>query len=110
MTVWDTIYRNHQKGGEAWPTLSEGIDPLFQEFLKESNFKLKHALDIGCGTGKYLKLLQSAGFRVDGIDSSPTAVRMSQEALGQESKVVFANMFEFEIPKKTYDLILSISW
>lgn len=59
MTIWDKIYKNYQKGGEAWATLSEEIHPLFKQFLSKSNFELKHVLDIGSGTGKYLKILQA---------------------------------------------------
>lgn len=109
MTIWDDIYKNYQKGGEAWATLSEEIHPLFKQFLNQSNFKLKHALDIGCGTGKYLKFLQAGGFKTEGIDSSEAAIEMTKEVLGDNSAVLYANMFEFEIPKNEYDLIISVS-
>ncbi|MFH1235451.1 MAG: class I SAM-dependent methyltransferase [Parcubacteria group bacterium] len=109
MTIWDTINKNYQNGGEAWATLSEEIHPLFKELLSKSNFTLKHALDIGCGTGKYLKLLQAGGFKTDGIDSSEAALEMTKKALGDDSAVFCVNMFDFEIPKNTYDLILSVS-
>jgi len=46
MTIWDNIYINFQKGGEAWATLSEEIHPLFKQFLSQSNFELKYVLDI----------------------------------------------------------------
>lgn len=109
MTTWDNIYKNFQKGGEAWATLSEGIHPLFLEFIGQSDFKLKQVLDIGCGTGKYLKILQSAGFKTDGIDSSETAIEMTRSLLGHDSNILLADMFDFEIPKNQYDLIISIS-
>ena len=109
MTIWDNIYKNYQKGGEAWATLSEEIHPLFKQFLSQSNFELKHVLDIGCGTGKYLKILQAGSFKPDGIDSSETAVEMTKKTLGDDSIVVCTNMFEFEIPKNRYDLVISIS-
>src|SRR3989344_5487524 len=102
MTIWDDIYKNYQKGGEAWATLSEEIHPLFKQFLSQSNFEFKHALDIGCGTGKYLK---SDGFITDGIDSSKSAVEMTKKILNDDSMIVRANMFEFEIPKNRYDLV-----
>lgn len=108
MTIWDNIYKNYQKGGEAWATLSEGIDPLFKQFLAKSNFKLKHVLDIGCGTGKHLEFLQAGGFKTDGIDSSETAVAMSKKTLGDDSQIMCQNMFEFSIPKNKYDLVISI--
>lgn len=109
MTIWDNIYKNYQKGGEAWATLSEEIHPLFKQFLSQSNFELKYVLDIGCGNGKYLKILQSGGFKTDGIDSSKTAAEMTKKILGDDSTILCANMFEFEIPKDKYDLAISIS-
>jgi SAM-dependent methyltransferase len=109
MTIWDNIYKNYQNGGEAWATLSEDIHPLFKQFLEYSEFPLKHALDIGCGTGKYLKLLQAGGFKTDGIDSSETAVEMTKKELGNDSDILCADMFGYDIPKGRYDLILSVS-
>jgi cyclopropane fatty-acyl-phospholipid synthase-like methyltransferase len=109
MSIWDNIYKNYQKGGEAWATLSEEIHPIFEQFLSQANFELKHVLDIGCGTGKYLKILQTRGFQTDGIDSSDTAVEMTKKTLDDNSMISCVNMFDFEIPKNKYDLVISIS-
>ena len=109
MTVWDTIYKNFQNGGEAWASLSEDIHPLFKRFLERSEFTLKHALDIGCGTGKYLKLLQAGGFKTSGLDSSETAVEMARKELGGGTEITCADMFDYDIPQNIYDLILSVS-
>ncbi len=109
MTIWDNIYKNYQNGGEAWATLSEEIHPLFKQFLNQSDFIFKYVLDIGCGTGRYLKILQAGGFKTDGIDSSETAIEMSKKELDNNSKISCIDMFEFEIPKNKYDLIISIS-
>jgi cyclopropane fatty-acyl-phospholipid synthase-like methyltransferase len=59
--------------------------------------------------GKYLKFFQAGGFKTDGIDSSETAVEMTKENLGDNSNIQCVDMFDFEIPKNTYDLIISIS-
>jgi len=110
MANWDKIYRDYKKGGEAWATLSEDIHPLFKQFLNKSNFEHKHVLDIGCGTGKYALFLISKGFTVDGIDSSPTAVQMTKELLGEKAgKIKEADMFKSRIPKGRYDLIISVA-
>src|SRR5690606_22089174 len=109
MSNWDTIYQQFQQGGEAWATLSEGIDPRFIAFIQKTNFPLKHAFDIGCGTGKYLAYLQGQGFTVNGLDASPTAVKMTQQAVGSGANIMVGDMYDFTYPKNTYDLIVSIS-
>ena len=68
-----------------------------------------YVLDIGCGTGKYLKFLHSLKFKTDGIDSSKTAIQITKKGLPIDSKINCTKMFEFKIPKDRYDLIISIS-
>jgi len=110
MTIWNKIYNDYQKGGKAWATLSEGIHPLFKSLLMKSRFDHKHALDIGCGTGKYAVFLKKKGFAVDGIDSSDTAIRMTKKALGKNvGRILKSDMFRFRIPKDKYDLIISVA-
>jgi SAM-dependent methyltransferase len=109
VTVWDKIYKNFQNGGEAWATLTEDMLPQFLSFVNENNFVKKNALDIGCGTGKYLIFLKNSGFYVSGIDSSESAVEMTKNVLGNNADVSCVDMFDYEIPKNKFDLIFSIS-
>jgi len=109
MTNWDNIYKEHNKWWEAWATLSEWIHELFVKFLDKNNFGTKNVLDIGCGTGKYLEYLKSMYFNTDWIDSSPTAIEMTKKVLNKDSEILCVDMFEFEIPKNKYDLIISVS-
>ncbi len=81
----------------------------FQQFIKEQDFEIKHALDIGCGGGEYLNMLQKEGFKTDGIDSSKTATKITTQILNNNSNILCADMFEFVIPQNRYDLIFSIS-
>jgi len=108
MTIWDNIYKNKKKEVDTWATPSERFYPLFERFLGQSDFEIKYALDIGCGIGKYLKTLQSKGFKTDGVDSSKIAVEMTKKFLGEDAVIFFADMYEFKIPKNKYDLIVSI--
>ncbi len=109
MGNWDQIYKDYQKGGEAWATLSEGLIPEFTTLIENADFENKSAFDIGCGTGKYLVYLKAQGFSVAGIDSSETAIEMSREATGQTEDIVEADMHAYDIPTGQYDLIYSIS-
>jgi 2-polyprenyl-3-methyl-5-hydroxy-6-metoxy-1,4-benzoquinol methylase len=108
MTIWDKIYKDFEKGGEAWATLKEGLIPQFTKFVESSNFTQRNALDIGCGTGKYLLYLHQKGFTVTGIDSSETAISMCREKAPQ-AKLECVNMFEYKIAENTHDFIFSIS-
>jgi len=111
MANWDKIYRDYQKGGQAWATLSGEIIPEFKLFLRKEKFKVKRVLDIGCGTGNYLAYLASKGFEVAGTDSSSTAVKMARTLFDKRlaRNIRVANMFKLLIPKKKYDLIMSIA-
>ncbi len=109
MTIWDKIYQNYKKGGEAYATLDDGLIPKFLEFIKTNDFKVKKVLDIGCGNGKYLVFLKNLGFKTTGIDSSPTAVEMTKSSLSDNSDIQCLNMYEYTPPVAQYDLIISIA-
>ncbi|MFQ6124476.1 MAG: class I SAM-dependent methyltransferase [Candidatus Heimdallarchaeota archaeon] len=109
MTIWDEIYKEYKRVGKAWASLGEEIHPLFKEFLKNSDFKLKSVFDIGCGDGRYLKLLELSGFKIAGIDSSKTAIDMAKVILDNKLAVRVADMYLCKIPKEKYDLIISIT-
>jgi len=110
MTTWDKIYRDYQNGGEAWATLSQGIHPMFKQFVNKSKFQVKCAFDIGCGTGKYAHYLLNHSFKVDGLDSSPTAVKMTKQLLGpQAGDFKTANMYKFKLTPNKYDLVISVA-
>lgn len=107
-TIWDKIYKDYQKGGPAWATLSRGLEPDFKEFAQEHEFPKKSAFDIGFGTGHYLQYLKARGFKVAGIDSSPTAHKMASEQLG-DNGLICGDIYEYKIPESSFDLILSVS-
>lgn len=119
MPDWDKIYKAFNKKGEDWKNISEGvipqcfingINPIFLDFISNTNFKNKYVFDIGCGNGKYLIYLSELGWQTDGMDASQTSVQMTKEALGKKAgKITQDNMFEMDIDKNKYDLIISIS-
>lgn len=108
-TTWDRIYKRYKNGGPAWATLSNPIHPAFRQFVKRTRFGGKTVLDLGCGDGRYLKLLQMSGFAISGIDSSPTAIQMSKEILGRKSLLHVADIFTYAIPSRRYDLVICIA-
>lgn len=108
-TIWNKIYKKYMKGGESWATLSEGVIPSFVEFIEKSNFQKKSVLDIGCGTGKYLRYLKEKGFQVNGIDSSKVAIDITKNNVCDSGNILEDDMFELLIPENKYDLIISVA-
>ncbi|MBX4190949.1 class I SAM-dependent methyltransferase [Candidatus Saccharibacteria bacterium] len=106
--VWDKIYKDYQKGGPAWATLEGGLEPHFKQFIKKTELPKKNAFDIGYGTGRYLQFLKLKGFSVSGIDSSETAYQMAKNAVS-DADLMHGDMYNLELPKSSFGLILSIS-
>lgn len=109
MTIWDKIYRSYKKDGKPWGSLKDDLLPEFLEFVKNTNFITKNALDIGCGNGRYLVYLEKLGFKMTGIDSSETAIEMSRKVLGSKANLIYTDMFDYAYPSNEYDLIYSLS-
>jgi len=63
-----------------------------------------HVLDIGCATGALLENLKARGWRVTGVEISPSAVYAREERkLDVRSLVLEENKF----PDKTFDVVLA---
>lgn len=82
-----------------------------KDYNKEINFIVnlikdrKTILDVGCGTGIHMHLLESIGFEVDGIDLSKDMLDIA--AARVNGKVYQGNLLDYKINKK-YDAIISM--
>jgi SAM-dependent methyltransferase len=70
-------------------------------FVKNKGF----ALDVGCGTGRLLGLLNKHGFRTDGIDLSTAMIALARER-HPEARLFHADICQWELPR-SYDLIVA---
>jgi trans-aconitate methyltransferase len=61
------------------------------------------ALDVGCGTGRLLGLLNKHGFRMDGIDLSTAMIGLARDR-HPEARLFHADICRWELPR-SYDLI-----
>lgn len=108
-TIWEKIYTEYKKTGKRWASLGDSIYPSFLSFIKHARLDSKSVLDLGCGNGKYLKFLQTIGFNVAGVDSSPTAIKLARKTLGKKAGLRVADIYTSSIPVKKYNLIISIA-
>lgn len=75
-----------------------------KQIAKENHYR--KILDIGCGSGQYLKFLQNKGFEVFGVDHSLEAVKMAAK-----NRIIVVKASATKLPFKTasFDLVLAIS-
>jgi RimJ/RimL family protein N-acetyltransferase len=63
------------------------------------------ALDVGCGTGRLMGLLNRHGFRTDGIDVSPAMIALARDR-HPEARLFHADICRWE-PPRPYDLVVA---
>lgn len=82
------------------------------------NYLMRHlpphaesALEIGCGTGAFTRLLASRADRVLALDLSPQMIRLakSQSADRQNIEYLLGDVMQLSLPAESYDCIVSIA-
>jgi len=86
-------------------------DPVFYEqwfaLLTPYLTDRKSILDLGCGSGTLLALLQKAGHDVSGVDTSSDMLSLAREKLGLQAKLYENDMVRFFTGEEKYDIIVS---
>jgi cytidyltransferase-like protein len=78
----------------------EGRNP---ELIKEV-FRPKRVLDIGCGPGALMYLLNELGVAADGIDFSPRSRALAPREV--RDRIIIGSVTEQLVPDNSYDLVI----
>lgn len=98
--------------------LAERSDDTWNHNSHYHSFLLRHvptpcaqALDIGCGTGHFTRLLAGRADHVLGIDLSPDMIRVASERSAFLSNVRYqvADVMSYDLPAETFDCIVSMA-
>jgi SAM-dependent methyltransferase len=98
--------------------LAEFSDEAWSHNNHYHPFLLRHvpvvcdqALDVGCGTGVFTRLLAARAGQVLGIDLSPNMIRIAQERSSHLANVHYqvADVLAYDLPAETFDCIASIA-
>lgn len=66
-------------------------------------------LDVGCGTGNYLRLFQQKNCILTGIDSSDTALALARSKLGHRCELIQGNATELPFSDNEFDVVTLIN-
>jgi len=77
--------------------------PAFEELLPPPG---RPALDLGCGEGRVGRLLRPAGYRLIGLDSSPTLAALARESGGYD-RVLDGTAGAIPLPDGAVDLVVA---
>ena len=101
---WDEFYADRDK---AVPFFVAKPDENLVSYLDRGLITPGRALDLGCGPGRNALHLASAGFTVDAVDLSPTAIAWAQDRArdaGADVRFLCADAFSTDLDGP-YDLV-----
>lgn len=79
----------------------------FEEVLKETTWRGKTILDVGCGTGKFAYIMAEKGAKVLGIDYSKMAIETARRKY-KHNNLTFKHLDITQQISGKYDVIVSI--
>ena len=102
----EELYKDYYKYSDFYDIFNK-----YRNYNREMRFILnitknkKWVLDLGCGTGTHLNILENLGYKVNGLDISENMVMLAKEKV--KSDIFNANILDFNIEEK-YDAIISM--
>jgi 2-polyprenyl-3-methyl-5-hydroxy-6-metoxy-1,4-benzoquinol methylase len=79
--------------------------------LKQIPENCKDALEIGCGTGSFSRLLAQKADRVLALDLSPEMIQLAKQRSAEYPNIDYriADVMDWDFPKESFDCIASIA-
>jgi len=102
---WDGFYTQRAK---PVPFFVDAPDESLVEWVQASHVAPGRALDLGCGNGRNAVFLARAGFAVEALDFSATAIEWAQQNIakaGVSVQLHEASVFEWPGPAQPVDWV-----
>ena len=102
----EDLYNDYYKYSDFYDIFNK-----YRNYNREMRFILKltknkkYILDVGCGTGTHISILENLGYIVTGIDISENMVNLSRDKT--KSTINKMNLLDFKLNEK-YDAIISM--
>jgi len=106
---WEAFWQGPPAEAEATHLLSveAALELLQQEHPLD---RRRRVLDLGCGGGRVMELLQVVGFDVVGLDLSGGALDTARRYLGPAARLIQADAFQLGVASGSFDAVLSLGY
>ncbi len=93
--------------GEGWDNNAR----YHEHLLRQAPARCERALEIGCGTGAFSRLLAARAASVLAVDLSPRMVRLARERSKSYTNVEFveADVMARELPEEHFDFVATLT-
>lgn len=111
----DMKYKNLLKNSKAYYedndyyelfSIAEDGENKVADYLKELSID-KVVLDAGCGTGKFLPIIENVAYKYIGIDLSNEQLKKAKDKSGRNSLFINSSLEKIELDSNSVDLIIS---
>ncbi|MCY3765112.1 MAG: class I SAM-dependent methyltransferase [Gemmatimonadetes bacterium] len=101
---WESFYAE----GKRTPLFLRNVpDEHLVGFVEQGRLESGSAIDLGCGIGRNAIYLAKAGFRVDAIDLSRTAITRGRQSAGEgrvRVNFIVGSVFDIPLRENHYDV------
>ncbi|MTK12438.1 MAG: class I SAM-dependent methyltransferase [Clostridiaceae bacterium] len=107
----DAIIDDFNRIANTKPSSWEHNKHYHNFLLKFIPNECEKAIDIGCGTGEFTRLLAEKSYTVEGIDLSPEMIRVAEEQSRKYNNIKYQveDVLEWDLGQEKYDCIVSIA-
>ena len=72
------------------------------------DIKDKNVLEVGCGTGRFTKLMINKGAKVTGIDLQPDTIMVNRKKI-PNAEFLYMSATDIDFEKETFDIVISVT-
>ncbi|MDJ0677009.1 MAG: class I SAM-dependent methyltransferase [Calothrix sp. MO_167.B42] len=104
--IWEEKYSQGHSQRYPWDTVVSFVFRNYPRYKQRHEVKI---LEVGCGTGSNLWFAAREGFRVVGIDASPSAIKYAQKRFAEDNLIGDLRVSDFtQIPYDNdyFDLVI----
>ncbi|HEY1062783.1 MAG TPA: class I SAM-dependent methyltransferase [Daejeonella sp.] len=111
MAKGHTGYTDPLKHSYDQPIRLAAVSRILARLFPNAGLSGKNALDIGCGTGDFIKLQRQNGMFVTGLDISPKVIEATRQRFQNDEKVelISGPVVNVNLKDDFYDLVTSIT-